>query len=75
MLKCMVYPFVHPHNPIFMQTESIDLSDQSNRSERSQRIFRRSNIDKSMHSLIDSDGLPYVGQVGLLFVSSSKFKY
>lgn len=69
----MVYPFVHPHNPIFMQTETIDLSNKSNRSERSHRIFRRSNVDKSMHSLIDSDGLPYVGQVGLLFVSSSYF--
>jgi hypothetical protein len=74
MFKCMVYLFVHPHNPIFMQTETIDLSNQSNRSERSQRIFRRSNVDKSMHSLIDSDGLPYVGQVGLLFFSSSYFR-
>ncbi|XP_062174950.1 DNA-directed RNA polymerase I subunit 2 [Alnus glutinosa] len=50
------------HGQIY-QTETIDLSNQSNRSERSQRIFRRSNVDKSMHSLIDSDGLPYVGQM------------
>ncbi|PON83619.1 DNA-directed RNA polymerase, subunit [Trema orientale] len=43
-------------------TESIDLADQGNRSGRVQTMFRRSNVDKSMHSLIDSDGLPYVGQ-------------
>lgn len=53
--------------PVFVQTETLDLSDQSSRSERSQRMFRRSNVDKSMHSSIDSDGLPYVGQVGLVF--------
>lgn len=57
--------------PIFVQTETIDLSDQSSRSERSQRMFRRSNVDKSMQSLIDSDGLPYVGQVGHAFFCSS----
>ncbi|KAM6561896.1 hypothetical protein CsatB_021894 [Cannabis sativa] len=45
------------------QTETIDLSDQGSRSERNQTMFRRSNVDKSMHSLIDSDGLPYVGQM------------
>ncbi|XP_062109933.1 DNA-directed RNA polymerase I subunit 2 [Humulus lupulus] len=44
------------------QTETVDLSDQGSRSDRSQTMFRRSNVDKSMHSLIDSDGLPYVGQ-------------
>lgn len=49
------------HGQIF-QTESIDLSDQKGKSDRSQRLFRRSNTDKSHHSLIDSDGLPYVGQ-------------
>lgn len=40
-----------------LQTETIDLT------ERGQSVFRRSNVDKSTHSLIDSDGLPYVGQV------------
>ncbi|EXC31692.1 putative DNA-directed RNA polymerase I subunit RPA2 [Morus notabilis] len=49
------------HGQIY-QTETIDLSDQSNRSDRVQSVFRRSNVDRSMHSLIDSDGLPYVGQ-------------
>ncbi|XP_075644883.1 DNA-directed RNA polymerase I subunit 2 [Castanea sativa] len=44
------------------QTETIDLTEQSSRSDHSQKIFRRSNVNKSMHSTIDSDGLPYVGQ-------------
>ncbi|KAK9284078.1 hypothetical protein L1049_012338 [Liquidambar formosana] len=50
------------HGQIY-QTDTIDLTDQSNRADRSQRTFRRSNVDKSVHSLIDSDGLPYVGQM------------
>uniref|UniRef100_A0A2N9HAJ0 DNA-directed RNA polymerase n=1 Tax=Fagus sylvatica TaxID=28930 RepID=A0A2N9HAJ0_FAGSY len=45
------------------QTETIDLADQRSRSDRSQKMFRRSNVDKSMHSLIDVDGLPHVGQI------------
>ncbi|XP_057976334.1 DNA-directed RNA polymerase I subunit 2 isoform X2 [Malania oleifera] len=45
------------------QTETIDLAEQKSKLDRSQRVFRRSNIDKSAHSLIDSDGLPYVGQM------------
>uniref|UniRef100_A0A2N9GSZ2 DNA-directed RNA polymerase n=1 Tax=Fagus sylvatica TaxID=28930 RepID=A0A2N9GSZ2_FAGSY len=45
------------------QTETIDLADQRSRSDRSQKMFRRSNVDKSMHSLIDVDGLPNVGQI------------
>ncbi|KAA8537344.1 hypothetical protein F0562_026969 [Nyssa sinensis] len=49
------------HGHIY-QTETIDLSEQSGKSDRSQRMFRRSNLDKSVHSLIDSDGLPHVGQ-------------
>lgn len=49
------------HGHIY-QTETIDLTEQSSKSDRSQRIFRRSNLDKSSHHLIDSDGLPYVGQ-------------
>ncbi|CAK9159047.1 unnamed protein product [Ilex paraguariensis] len=43
-------------------TETIDLAEQSGKLDRSQRIFRRSNLDKSSHSVIDLDGLPYVGQ-------------
>lgn len=62
MMKCIVYLFIHLNNWC-VQTETIDLSDQGSRSERSQKMFRRSDVDKSMHSLIDSDGLPYVGQV------------
>lgn len=50
------------HGQIY-QTETIDLSDEGSRSDRSHRRFRRSNTDRSSHSLIDSDGLPYVGQI------------
>lgn len=50
------------HGQIY-QTETIDLSDENNKSDRGQRMFRRSNVDKSANSLIDSDGLPYVGQM------------
>lgn len=53
--------------PVIVQTETIDLSDENNKSDRGQRMFRRSNVDKSANSLIDSDGLPYVGQVSLFF--------
>ena len=66
----MFYLFVHPNNLISGQTETIDLADQRSRSDRSQKMFRRSNVDKSMHSLIDVDGLPNVGQVGLVFYSA-----
>lgn len=52
---------------ILLQTETIDLSELSSKSDRAQRMFRRSNTDKSVHPWIDSDGLPYVGQVGNLF--------
>lgn len=51
---------------ILLQTETIDLSEQSGKSDRAQRMFRRSNTDKSVHPWIDSDGLPYVGQVNNL---------
>ncbi|XP_019055826.1 PREDICTED: DNA-directed RNA polymerase I subunit 2 [Nelumbo nucifera] len=44
------------------QTETIDLADQSGKSDEDLKLFARSNVDKSTHSLIDSDGLPYVGQ-------------
>ena len=66
----MVFLFAHSNYPISGQTETIDLTEQSSRSDHSQKIFRRSNVNKSMHSTIDSDGLPYVGQVGLVFYSS-----
>ncbi|KAK4379648.1 hypothetical protein RND71_001510 [Anisodus tanguticus] len=49
------------HGHIY-QTETIDLTEQSAKSDRAQRLFRRSILDKSSHQLIDSDGLPYVGQ-------------
>lgn len=49
------------HGHIY-QTETIDLTEQRSNSGRGSRIFRRSNLDKSSHHLIDSDGLPYVGQ-------------
>ncbi|KAH0784383.1 hypothetical protein KY290_003981, partial [Solanum tuberosum] len=49
------------HGHIY-QTETIDLTEQSAKSDRAQRLFRRSNLDKSSHQLIDTDGLPYVGQ-------------
>ncbi|KAL4563574.1 hypothetical protein LXL04_027617 [Taraxacum kok-saghyz] len=51
--------FAHGH---IYQTESIDLSDEKSKSDRSNRVFRRSNLDKKTHAFIDSDGLPYVGQ-------------
>ncbi|KAF2300843.1 hypothetical protein GH714_017757 [Hevea brasiliensis] len=54
------------HGQIY-QTETIDLSEEGSRSDRDQRMFRRSNIDKSLQSVIDSDGLPYVGQVNIRF--------
>ncbi|KAI3416630.1 uncharacterized protein J3R85_015253 [Psidium guajava] len=50
------------HGQIY-QTETIDLSEQSSKSDQAQRIFRRSNTDKSVHPRIDSDGLPYIGQM------------
>ncbi|KAJ0103279.1 hypothetical protein Patl1_05686 [Pistacia atlantica] len=50
------------HGQIY-QTETIDLADDGSRSDRSQRAFRRNRDNKSMHSVIDSDGLQYVGQL------------
>lgn len=46
-----------------LQTETIDLNEEGSRADRSSKIFRRSAADKSAHSLIDVDGLPYIGQV------------
>ncbi|KAK4802063.1 hypothetical protein SAY86_000266 [Trapa natans] len=50
------------HGQIY-QTETIDLSEQSRKSDRGRSSFRRSVTDKSTHSHIDADGLPYVGQM------------
>ncbi|KAL1540302.1 DNA-directed RNA polymerase I subunit RPA2 [Salvia divinorum] len=44
------------------QTETVDLAEDKFRADRSQRSFGRSNVDKSSHQFIDSDGLPFVGQ-------------
>lgn len=63
---------------LFWQTETIDLTEQGIRSDRSSRIFRKSNLDKSSSSSIDSDGLPHVGQVCLLLsfsLSSPDFEF
>ncbi|XP_010460771.1 PREDICTED: DNA-directed RNA polymerase I subunit 2 isoform X1 [Camelina sativa] len=49
------------HGQIY-QTETIDLSDQNSRYDSGHKSFRRSHADKSVHSSIDADGLPYVGQ-------------
>ncbi|KAH1217440.1 DNA-directed RNA polymerase I subunit 2 [Glycine max] len=50
------------HGQIY-QTETIDLTEQGGRSDRSSRMFRKSNIEKSACPSIDSDGLPHVGQM------------
>ncbi|KAJ4845829.1 DNA-directed RNA polymerase I subunit 2 [Turnera subulata] len=49
----------------FMQlhTETIDLAEESSKNNESRRVFKRSNVNTSVHSTIDSDGLPYVGQM------------
>lgn len=50
------------HGQIY-QTESIDLTEQRAKSDRSSRMFRRSNMGKSACPALDSDGLPHVGQM------------
>lgn len=45
------------------QTETIDLTEEGSRSDRSQKEFKRSSLDRSADSLIDVDGLPYIGQI------------
>ncbi|KAF7836196.1 DNA-directed RNA polymerase I subunit 2 [Senna tora] len=50
------------HGQIY-QTETIDLNDQGRKSDRTSKMFRRSNLDKTVSSFLDSDGLPYVGQL------------
>lgn len=54
---------INLYDAFFWQTETIDLADDGSKSDRSQKMFRRNRDNKSMHSVIDSDGLPYVGQV------------
>ncbi|XP_050124794.1 DNA-directed RNA polymerase I subunit 2-like isoform X3 [Malus sylvestris] len=52
-LECSVWSLIlHP--------ETIDSSDQKKRSDNTPTFFKKSNVDKN--PLIDSDGLPYVGQ-------------
>lgn len=48
---------------LYLQTETIDLSEQRNKSDGNQIYFGRSNLDRTSHHLIDADGLPFVGQV------------
>ncbi|XP_028784333.1 DNA-directed RNA polymerase I subunit 2 isoform X2 [Neltuma alba] len=50
------------HGQIY-QTETIDLTEQRGRSGQTSKIFRRSNVDKASSHFLDSDGLPYVGQM------------
>ncbi|WVZ03207.1 hypothetical protein V8G54_024013 [Vigna mungo] len=50
------------HGQIY-QTETIDLTEQSKKSDQSSRTFRKSNVEKSAYPSIDSDGLPHVGQM------------
>ncbi|ESW05690.1 hypothetical protein PHAVU_011G201300 [Phaseolus vulgaris] len=50
------------HGQIY-QTETIDLTEQRGKSDRSSRIFRKSNVEKLGCPSIDSDGLPHVGQM------------
>lgn len=45
-----------------VQTETIDLAKKLDRGDRVLEIFARSN-DRKMKSSIDSDGLPYIGEV------------
>ncbi|KAK9741909.1 hypothetical protein RND81_03G137100 [Saponaria officinalis] len=44
------------------QTDTIDLTD-DRRLDHGGKTFRRSNVDRSADSLIDVDGLPYIGQM------------
>lgn len=65
-LQCLL--ILHLLIWMILQTETIDLAEESSRSDRSSKTFRRSTVDQSSHSLIDVDGLPYVGQVDLCFL-------
>lgn len=58
----VIYSFyLIPNSNIVLQTHCIDLADKRDKSDQL-KIFARSN-DKSMNSPLDSDGLPYIGQV------------
>ena len=48
---------------IWLQTETVDLSEGRGRYDRMLKLFARSNKDTSANGLIDTDGLPYIGQV------------
>ncbi|KAK7256953.1 hypothetical protein RIF29_30575 [Crotalaria pallida] len=50
------------HGQIY-QTETIDLTDQGRRSDRSSKVFKKSNVEKFACPALDSDGLPHVGQL------------
>ncbi|CAL0303647.1 unnamed protein product [Lupinus luteus] len=50
------------HGQIY-QTETVDLTDQSRKSDRSSRMFKKSNVEKYACPSLDSDGLPHVGQI------------
>ncbi|KAF1896751.1 hypothetical protein Lal_00034451 [Lupinus albus] len=50
------------HGQIY-QTETIDLNDQGRKSDRSSRMFKKSNVEKFACPSLDSDGLPHVGQM------------
>ncbi|KAI4382946.1 hypothetical protein MLD38_008837 [Melastoma candidum] len=50
------------HGQIY-ETETIDLSDTKGKFGQGNGIFRRSNTNKSARACVDSDGLPYVGQI------------
>ncbi|CAN6454723.1 unnamed protein product [Victoria cruziana] len=45
------------------QLETVDLTDTRGRQDHAPKLFARNNNDKSVKMLIDSDGLPYIGQV------------
>lgn len=51
---------------VYLQTETIDLTKNSEKSGKVLEIFAKSNCP-DQNTELDADGLPYVGQVGLLF--------
>ena len=58
---------------LVLQTDTIDLTDEGSRSDRAGKTFQRSKVDRSADSLIDVDGLPYLGQVPFSFVLNFSF--
>ncbi|GLJ25400.1 hypothetical protein SUGI_0486220 [Cryptomeria japonica] len=50
------------HGQIY-QTETIDLTENRERHDRILKLFARSNKDASLSRFIDTDGLPYIGQI------------